>query len=157
LASSISTTETAVRQLVVFRLAGSTYGIELDVVREIVPFRGATRLPGAPSNVAGLMNVRGSIITVIDLGAQLEGTPSARDRASVMLVEHGGKVVGAAVDEVLDVRRSADVELDDAAGNTDITVEAAVRAVGRLSEGEGRDGGVITLLDIHGIISRVLA
>jgi purine-binding chemotaxis protein CheW len=155
LASTISTTESALRQLGVFRLAGGTYGIELDAVREIVPFRGATRLPGAPSSVAGLVNVRGSIITVIDLGAQLEGTSSARDRSSVMLVEFGAKLVGAAVDEVLDVRRTTDVQLDD--GGTEMAADAAVRAVGRLTEEEGREGGVITLLDIHDIISRVLA
>src|SRR5678815_3952238 len=72
LASTISVTETAVRQLVVFRLAGGSYGIELDAVREIIPFRRATRLPGAPAHVSGLVNVRGAIVTVIDLGAQLE-------------------------------------------------------------------------------------
>lgn len=133
----------------VFRLANGTYGIELDTVREIIPFRGATRLPGASCNVAGLVNVRGTIVTVIDLGARLDGAPAARDRCSVILVEHGGKVVGAAVDEVLDVRRTADVEVDD--GGTDVAADAAVRAVGRLG------GGVITLLDVHGIISQVLA
>ncbi|HEU4586706.1 MAG TPA: chemotaxis protein CheW [Gemmatimonadaceae bacterium] len=155
MASTISTTEPALRQLVVFRLAGGTYGIELDAVREIVPFRGATRLPGAPSSVAGLVNVRGSIITVIDLGAQLEDSSSARDKASVMLVEYGAKLVGVAVDEVLDVRRTTDVELDD--DGAGMAADAAVRAVGRLTEEEGREGGVITLLDIHEIISRVLA
>jgi Chemotaxis signal transduction protein len=155
LASTISVTETAVRQLVVFRLAGGSYGIELDAVREIIPFRRATRLPGAPAHVSGLVNVRGAIVTVIDLGAQLEDAPSARDKSSVMLIEHGGKLVGAAVDEVLDVRRTADVEVDD--GGTEMAANAAVRAVGRLAATEGEEGGVITLLDIHGIISRVLA
>lgn len=137
----------------VFRLAAGTYGIELDAVREIIPYRGATRLPGAPPHVAGLVNVRGAIVTVIDLGALLEGSPSARERSSVMLVEHGAKVVGTAVDEVLDVRRVVDVEIDD--NGTDMAVDAAVRAIGRL--GGGKDGGVITLLDIHDVISRVLA
>ena len=139
----------------VFRLAGGSYGIELDAVREIIPFRRATRLPGAPAHVSGLVNVRGAIVTVIDLGAQLEDAPSARDKSSVMLIEHGGKLVGAAVDEVLDVRRTADVEVDD--GGTEMAANAAVRAVGRLAATEGEEGGVITLLDIHGIISRVLA
>ena len=137
----------------VFRLAAGTYGIELDAVREIIPYRGATRLPGAPPHVAGLVNVRGALVTVIDLGALLEGSPSARERSSVMLVEHGAKVVGTAVDEVLDVRRVVDVEIDD--NGTDMAVDAAVRAIGRL--GGGKDGGVITLLDIHDVISRVLA
>ena len=139
----------------VFRLAGGSYGIELDAVREIIPFRRATRLPGAPAHVSGLVNVRGAIVTVIDLGALLEDAPSARDKSSVMLIEHGGKLVGAAVDEVLDVRRTADVEVDD--GGTEMAANAAVRAVGRLAATEGEEGGVITLLDIHGIISRVLA
>lgn len=151
--STASITETIARQLVVFRLAAGTYGIELDAVREIIPYRGATRLPGAPPHVAGLVNVRGAIVTVIDLGALLEGSPSARERSSVMLVEHGAKVVGTAVDEVLDVRRVVDVEIDD--NGTDMAVDAAVRAIGRL--GGGKDGGVITLLDIHDVISRVLA
>jgi chemotaxis signal transduction protein len=151
LTSTVSITDTIVRQLVVFRLANGTYGIELDAVREIIPFRGATRLPGAPPHVAGLVNVRGAIVTVIDLGALLEGTQSARERSSVMLIEHGAKVVGAAVDEVLDVRRFADVEVDD--NGSDMAADAAIRAVGRFGDG----GGVITLLDIHGIISRVLA
>lgn len=149
--STASITDTNVRQLVVSRLANGTYGIELEAVREIIPFRGATRLPGAPPHVVGLVNVRGSIVTVIDLGALLEGTPSTRERSSVMLIEHGAKVVGAAVNEVLDVRRFSDVEVDD--NGTELAADAAVRAVGRLGDG----GGVITLLDIHGIISRVLA
>lgn len=143
----------------VFRLAGGTYGIELDAVREIIPFRGATRLPGAPAHVSGLVNVRGAIVTVIDLGVRLGGASSARERSSVMLIEHGGKLVGAAVDEVLDVRRTADVQVDD--GAAELGADAAVRAIGRLGggdgDGEGDECGVITLLDIHDIISRVLA
>jgi Chemotaxis signal transduction protein len=149
LASTISITETAASQLVVFRLANGTYGIELDTVREIIPFRGATRLPGAPRHVAGLVNTRGTIVTVIDLGARSDGAPAAREGGSVILIEHGAKLVGAAVDEVLDVRKIADVEIDDSVAA--ITGDAAVRAVGRLG------GGVITLLDIHDIISQVLA
>ncbi len=128
LASTISITDTTPRQLVVFRLAGGTYGIELDAVREIIPFRGATRLPGAPAHVSGLVNVRGAIVTVIDLGVRLGGASSAGDRSSVMLIEHGGKLVGAAVDEVLDVRRTADVQVDD--GAAELGADAAVRAIG---------------------------
>ncbi|HEU4641819.1 MAG TPA: chemotaxis protein CheW, partial [Gemmatimonadaceae bacterium] len=71
-------------------------------MREIIPFRRATRLPGAPPYVAGLMNVRGIIVTVLDIGVRLDATAPDRTTGSVMLIEHGTKVVGAAVDEVLD-------------------------------------------------------
>jgi purine-binding chemotaxis protein CheW len=136
-------------QLVIFRLGTRTYGIELDAVREIIPFRRATRLPGAPPYVAGLMNVRGIIVTVLDIGVRLDATAPDRSTGSVMLIEHGTKVVGAAVDEVLDVRRVSDVEIG--AGGEDIAPGGAIRALGRL------DGEVIVLLDIRDLISQVLA
>jgi purine-binding chemotaxis protein CheW len=125
------------------------YGIGLDTVREILPYRGATRLPGAPDSVAGLVNVRGTVVTVLDLAARLGGRPTARGRGSVVLIERESRVVGAIVDEVLDVRRVADVEMD-AGGDVSIS-GGAIRALGRL------DGALITLVDIHGVISQELA
>lgn len=132
-----------------FRLAGRTFGIELDPVREIVPFRRTTRLPGTNVHVAGLMNVRGQIVTVIDLAARLGVSTAPHAGGSVVLVEQGPKLVGVAVDEVLDVRRAADLELG---ADADAVPEGGpVRSFGRL------DGEVIALLDIHDIISQVLA
>lgn len=142
------------RQLVLCRVAGHVYGIELGTVREIIPARRATRLPGASAHVSGLVNVRGTIVTVIDLGIRL--APDARAAAarggeagSIVLIEHGTKLVGVAVDEVLDVRREVDLELGTEAES--LVRGRAVRAVGRL------DGEVIALLDIHDIIAQVLA
>jgi len=66
-----------------------------------------------------------------------------------VLIEHGAKLVGIAVDEVLDVRRTAEMELETEAEA--LVPGGAVRAVGRL------DGEVVALLDIHDIIAQVLA
>jgi purine-binding chemotaxis protein CheW len=132
---------------VIFRLASRAYGVEVEAVREIIPFRGATRLPDAPHFVAGLINVRGTIVTVLDLGARLDGAPSARTGGSVMLVTHGAKLVGALVDEVLDVRHLHEEELDPALSGG---AGGAVRALGR----SGNE--VVALLDIGDIISQVL-
>jgi purine-binding chemotaxis protein CheW len=133
---------------VVFRLGERSYGIELAAVREILRPRAATRLPGAPAEVVGLINVRGAIVTVIDLGVALRvrDTPTA---GSVMLVEHGPKVVGVAVDEVLEVQRSADDALEEAP--SDVRAGGAVRALG------SREGGVVIVLDIHDLLSHLLA
>jgi purine-binding chemotaxis protein CheW len=147
---------TLYRQLVLCRVTGRVYGIELGRVREIIPFRRATRLPGAGAQVAGLVNVRGTIVTVLDLAVRLaseaERTDGAgrmgRTEGSIVLIEHGSKLVGAAVDEVLDVRREADVELGTEAET--LVPGGAVRAVGRL------DGEVVALLDIRDIIAQVL-
>ena len=63
-------------RLLVFTVAGKVCAVELSSVREIIPCRKATRLPGAPPFVIGLINLRGSIITVLDLGVRLDGEAS---------------------------------------------------------------------------------
>jgi chemotaxis signal transduction protein len=64
-------------------------------------------------------------------------------------VEHGPKVVGVTVDEVLEVQRSADDALE--AAPSDVRAGGAVRALG------SREGGVVIVLDIHDLLSHLLA
>ena len=62
--------ETAVQEcleIIVFRLAYETYGIETAFVREVYPLKDITTLPGTPSFVLGIINVRGQIVSIIDL------------------------------------------------------------------------------------------
>lgn len=54
-------------EIVVFRLASETYGIESTFIREVYPLKDFTMLPGTPSFVLGIVNVRGQIISVVDL------------------------------------------------------------------------------------------
>lgn len=54
-------------EIVVFGLATETYGIESKFIREVYPLRDFTVLPGTPSFVLGIVNVRGQIVSVIDL------------------------------------------------------------------------------------------
>jgi purine-binding chemotaxis protein CheW len=133
---------------VVFRLGDTSYGIDLGAVREILRARPATRLPGAPKAVVGLINVRGAIVTVIDLGVALK-VRTAPAGGAVMLIEHGPKLVGAMVDEVLEVQRAPDEALEPAP--LDVQAGGAVRALGT------REGGVVIVLDIHDLLSHMLA
>lgn len=131
-----------------FRLGDRLYGIDLDAVREILSVRRATRLPGSPAYVAGLINVRGTIVTVIDLGARLDGNSSLAVDGSVMLVEHGGKVVGIAVAEVKDVMMLPAESIEHATEGDG--ADAAIVGLGRM------DDKVVIILDIHSIIKHVL-
>lgn len=154
MASTVSTPDRAgarlTGQVVLCRVAGRVVGVELGTVREIIPARRPTRLPGAGPYVSGLVNVRGTIVTVIDLGARLgRADTSAVGTGSIVLIEHGAKLVGVAVDEVQDVRLTAELELETEAEA--LVPGGAVRALGRL------DGEVVALLDIHDIIGQVLA
>lgn len=94
---------TAGTRLLLFGVRGRRFACELASVREIVPFGLLTRLPGAPPAVAGVSNVRGSVITVVDLGVRLADGPVDRTEGAVLLLEHAGKVLGAGVDDLRDV------------------------------------------------------
>jgi chemotaxis signal transduction protein len=96
-----------------------------------------------------LINLRGNIVTVLDLGARLDATrPSVRDGGgSIILAEHGTRVVGVAVDEVMDVQAIAEEPLD--AGNGD-TRGGLVRGLGHLGD------DVVVLIDIHMLVTQVL-
>ena len=153
----MASSETTIAELPVaartllFRVGPRVYGCDIDCVREIIPWRRSTRLPGAPAHVQGLVNLRGTIVTVLDLAARLEPDAEregeAHDGRSIILVEHGSRVVGAAVDEVMDVQAIASEPVEEVTGG----------AHGGLVRGLGHRGGdVVVLLDIHMLITQVL-
>lgn len=135
-----------VRTLLV-RVGDRVYGCDIAAVREIVPYRPSTRLPGAPPYVQGLINLRGILATVLDLGAWLEpGRPPVTE-GSIVLVDRGTRQTGLAVDEVLDVRRIVPEPLDDMSGGRG----GVLRGVGRMEE------TVVILLDVDALVEQVLA
>ena len=80
----------------------------ITAVREILPPRPFTRLPGTGAEVCGLIGLRGRIVTVLDLGAILGLAPSVRrPDHRLVLLEHEGRVIGMAVDEMVAVTRAA--------------------------------------------------
>ena len=77
--------------VIVFTLANERYGLETQYVREVCPPMVVTPIPCTPSFVAGVMNVRGDILAVIDLKAYFEIPVSGHDGV--------GEVIIAGVDE----------------------------------------------------------
>jgi purine-binding chemotaxis protein CheW len=135
-------------RLLLFAVAGTVYGCDIGAVREIVPIRHTTRLPGAPAYVRGLINLRGAIVTVIDLAARLVGSAAAPE-GSVVLAEHGSKHVGLAVDEVRDVQILSPDRFELATG--DVARGGIVRGLGHL------DDGVVIVLDVPAVVRQVMA
>jgi purine-binding chemotaxis protein CheW len=90
--------------LAVVGLSGEYFGVELDAVREFTDLRRVTPVPCCPNYVVGDMNLRGDILTVVDVRHALqmpvlEGAPTAK----VMVVPLGDALVGVLVDQVFDV------------------------------------------------------
>jgi purine-binding chemotaxis protein CheW len=110
-----------------------------------VPYRPATRLPGAPNYVCGLINLRGTIVTVLDLGLRVGGKTVDRDGGSIILVENGSKLVGLAVDEVRDVQPVSEEQVESAEES-----DGMVRGLARLGD------VVVVLLDVRTVVRQVL-
>lgn len=92
------------RSLCTFWLAGQCYGIDVLDVQEVLQVREYTRVPCAPAVVEGLVNLRGLILTTIDLGRRLDLPPrSATTPASVVVVRSTDGAVGLVVDRIGDV------------------------------------------------------
>ena len=106
MASIESTAELELRRFLFFGVAGRLCACDLEAVREIVPARVATRLPGAPEWVRGLINLRGTLVTVVDLAVRF-GAERAELAKSIIVVEAEGKAFGMAVDEVREVQALA--------------------------------------------------
>ena len=92
------------RQLVVFKLGGDEYGIDVASVREIVRTQTITHLPNSGDGVIGVMNLRSRIIPIVDLRARLElPTAETTDQSRVIIVDSQGSEAGLLVDSVREV------------------------------------------------------
>ena len=93
-------------QLVIFDLASEYYGVDIGDVREIIRMQTITRVPGAPSFVEGLINLRGRVVPVVDLRKRLNLKVSEQTKDSrVVVVDIAGQNVGVIVDGVTEVLR----------------------------------------------------
>src|SRR6516164_4391154 len=77
------------QQLCTFFLDGLRFGVDVHKVQEVVPFQEMTRVPLAPTTVRGLLNLRGQIVTGIDLRRRLELPPRPDDRPPMNVVLRG--------------------------------------------------------------------
>lgn len=116
--------------MLLFRSAGQLFGVDAEVAREILPVQPATRIPGAPVAIRGLVNVRGLLVTLVDAAVALglAATPSP-EAGFVLMLDHASHRVGLVVDEVLDLAVLDDADFDDGGALPGVRPDL-VRAVG---------------------------
>ena len=92
------------RQFCTFRLDGHFLGVEVERVKEVIRFQEMTPVPLAGAAVSGLINLRGQIVTALDLRRCLGLPARAEGRAPMnVVVRSGGRAVSLLVDEIGDV------------------------------------------------------
>lgn len=86
-----------------FTLHQRLFAIDADRVREIVVIETLTRVAGSGDRVRGLVNLRGQIVTCLDLGVMLELGPTALGAPLAIVVEDGDEQICIAIERVHDV------------------------------------------------------
>lgn len=146
------TLEPRAPQYLSFTIAGTDYGLPILAVKEILQHEEATRVPGTPGSIRGVINVRGSVVPVVDLAVKFgRGETSATKRTCILAVETrvGGEqltlgILADAVNEVLDLPAES-VEPPPAFG-TGVRLDYLT--------GMGKVGkGFVLLLDVDRVVS----
>lgn len=144
--------DTVLTPYLTFEIAGDAYGVGILKVREILQYEALTRVPGTPTSIRGVMNLRGSVIPVVDLAVRFGvGETRVSSRTCVVIVEidlDGQRtVMGVMADgvrEVLELHES-DIQVPPSFG-TQVRVDYLV--------GMARYGhGFLLVLDIDRVLA----
>ena len=134
-------------QVVGFRVGRETYGIPIASLHEIVRVPEITAVPDAPAYMEGVINLRGRIVSVLDLHKRFgqSATPLHR-RSRILVVEHKGRLAGMIVDEASEVLKISETDIEPAPG---MMLEGGLDCVTGLGKYQGR---LIILLDVGKVL-----
>lgn len=156
---ALPSTSPAGGKIVCFQLGEQIFGLPICAVKETIAPRPLTRLPLCPDFLLGLLNLRGDVVAVLDLGRLLklgeDGAPvlaaPAEQRRIVLLRSRGraaghGAACGLLVDRLLAPQRMARDEVRPVPGAWADSVTACLAGVARLSDGTDGTPGERPLL-----------
>ena len=135
--------------IVGFQVGRETYGVPITSLHEIVRVPEITAVPDAPAYMEGVINLRGKIVSVIDLRKRFgEQQAAANRRNRILVVEHNGRLSGLIVDSASEVLKipTSDIEPPPA-----VFQEGGLNCVTGLGKYHGR---LIVLLDMNKLLSQ---
>ncbi len=135
--------------IVGFRVGRETFGVPIGLVHEIVRVPEITSVPDSPGYVEGVINLRGKIVSVVDLRKRFgEKTITANKKNRILVTEVEGKMVGLIVDAASEVIKLPESEVD---------VPPSVFEEGELNyvTGVGKlQGRLVILIDLSKILQK---
>jgi purine-binding chemotaxis protein CheW len=137
------------REFVTLHIADQLFGVQVGDIHDVFALQQLTPVPGAGPAIAGILNLRGRIVTAIDARARLGLPPRPNGYAGMMAVgvERDGEAFGILVDAVGDVLRLDDSRFEPNPVNLDALWQQVSKGVYRL------DGSLLITLDINRILS----
>src|SRR6266404_241211 len=134
-------------QIVGFQVGNETYGVPITALHEIVRVPEITAVPDAPEYMEGVINLRGKIVSVIDLRKRfgVKETESSR-RNRILVVEFNGRLSGLIVDSASEVLKIAATDIEPPPA---VLQEGGMSCVTGLGKYEGR---LIMLLDLSKLL-----
>jgi purine-binding chemotaxis protein CheW len=134
--------------IVGFNVGRETYGIPIGSLHEIVRVPEITAVPDAPDYLEGVINLRGKIVSVVDLRKRFGKPTTALDRHSrILVVEHRGRLAGMIVDSASEVIKIPETDIESAPA---MMREGGLDCVTGLGKYKGR---LIVLLDTNKVLA----
>ena len=135
------------QELLSFHVGLQEYSIDIISVREIRSWTEATPLPHAPPYVRGVINLRGTVLPIIDLAKRLAIPAGEKtDRNVIVVVQCGDNTVGLLVDAVSDIFTVSDSELQ---APPDMSSDGSLKCVRALTIYEDR---MLRVLDLAAVL-----
>ena len=138
----------AAQSFVTMRVSGQLFGASVMVVQDVLRAQRIAPIPLSPKEVAGSLNLRGRIVTVLDMRARL-GLPAIENPSAAMhvVVEYNEELFSLMVDSVGDVLSLPLAQIEKAPANLDPLWKEIAGGVSRL------DSELLVLLDIQSILT----
>lgn len=151
-ACSVESGNKYIQQFLTFVLNNDIYGISIPNIQEIIEYGAVTRVPMMPEVIAGVINLRGNVVPVIDLALRFSLPVSARTKRTsiiIVAVNHESQFteVGVTVDEVNEVK---DVLTDNIVPPPSFNTKIRTDFIYGMGKTEQQ---LLTLLDINTVLS----
>lgn len=135
-------------QFVTFSLAGEEYGVDIMKVQEIIGYQGFTKIPNLPTFIKGVLNLRGTVVPVIDLRAKFYLEEKEYNKFTVIIVLSVlGRIMGMIVDSISDVITFEEKEIEDTPNFGSKIHTKFIKGMGKKEE------KFVILLDIDKVMS----
>lgn len=135
-------------QLVTFRLGGEEFGLDVFQVHEILRYSEPTPVPRAPAFVEGVLDVRGTLIPIVDLRKRFElPRVTYDDDTRIVLVDFQAERLGLVVDAVTEVLRAPETAVQPPPAYFKGLAAEFIRGIVRL------EGRLVVLIDLERILS----